>query len=103
MTKDGATAGRIPQVLSVFETRDSRIVSSLGLPFELVRRPELSNTTPKSRRSVVTSSGFRHPTKRARQMLYCAQMGWLGPSTSLPEDFETWPVVLVVLTLVLSS
>jgi hypothetical protein len=29
-------------------------------------------------------------------MLYWRQMGWLGPSTSLPEDFETWPVVLVV-------
>lgn len=30
-------------------------------------------------------------------MLYCAQMGWLDPSTSLPEDFDTWLVVLDVL------
>jgi hypothetical protein len=29
-------------------------------------------------------------------MLYWRQMGWLGPSTSLPEDVETWLVVLVV-------
>jgi hypothetical protein len=34
-------------------------------------------------------------------MVYCVQMGYLGPSTSLPEDFNTWPVVLVP-TLVLS-
>jgi len=31
-------------------------------------------------------------------MLYCAQMGWLDPSTSPPEDFDTWPVVLAVLS-----
>jgi hypothetical protein len=31
-------------------------------------------------------------------MLYCVQMGWLGPSTSLPEDLDTWPVVLAVLS-----
>ena len=31
-------------------------------------------------------------------MLYCAETGWVIPSKSLPEDFETWPVVLVVLS-----
>jgi hypothetical protein len=36
-------------------------------------------------------------------MLYWRQMGWLGPSTSLPEDVETWLVVLVVPTFVHSS
>ncbi len=36
-------------------------------------------------------------------MVYCAKMGWLGPSTSLPKDFVTWLVVRVVPTLVLSS
>jgi hypothetical protein len=56
------------------------------------------NHAPKGRRSDVTPSDRLHPTKQALQMLYCAQMGWPGPSTSLPEDFDTWLVVLVVLS-----
>jgi hypothetical protein len=31
-------------------------------------------------------------------MLYCAQKGRVASSMCLPEDFETWPVVLVVLS-----
>jgi hypothetical protein len=54
--------------------------------------------TPQTRRSNVTPSARLHPTKQALQMLYCAEMGWPGPSTSLPEDFDTWLVVLVVLS-----
>jgi hypothetical protein len=56
------------------------------------------NHAPKGRRSDVTPCARLHPTKQALQMLYCAQMGWPGPSTSLPEDFDTWLVVLVVLS-----
>src|ERR1019366_4822971 len=46
---------------------------------------------------------FASNLKRRFRMLYWRQMGWLGPSTSLPEDVETWLVVLVVPTFVHSS
>jgi hypothetical protein len=36
-------------------------------------------------------------------MLYCVRWGGWGPSTSLPEDVDTWLVVLVVPTFVHSS
>ena len=29
-------------------------------------------------------------------MVYCAELGRMDPSEFLPEDFETWLVVLVV-------
>jgi hypothetical protein len=29
-------------------------------------------------------------------MVYCAEIGWLDPSKFLPEDFDTWLVVLAV-------
>jgi hypothetical protein len=36
-------------------------------------------------------------------MLYCVRWGGPDPSKFLPEDFDTWLVVLVVPTLVHSS
>src|ERR1700681_454926 len=86
--------------LDVFCRRRPRV--KLGIFFNV--QPHSLNsrnpppTRPKSRHSGVTSSARLHPTKQALQMLYCAQMGWPGPSTSLPEDFDTWLVVLVVLS-----
>lgn len=71
--------------------------SRLGLSMSLEGSGH-PNHAPKGRRSDVTPSDRLHPTKQALQMLYCAQMGWPGPSTSLPEDFDTWLVVLVVLS-----
>jgi hypothetical protein len=35
-------------------------------------------------------------------MVYCVQMGYLGPYV-LPEDFDTWLVVHIAPTLALSS
>src|SRR6266481_4572146 len=78
-------------------SREDRVVTGLrpvGCPWKARTTP----IAPKARRSDVTPSARLHPTKQALQMLYCAQMGWPGPSTSLPEDFDTWLVVLVVLS-----
>jgi hypothetical protein len=62
------------------------------------RVPHPSSPTPKSRGPGVTPSARLRPTKQALPHVILRQMGWLGPSTSLPEDFNTWPVVLVVLS-----
>ena len=56
------------------------------------------NHAPKGRRSDVTPSDPLHPRKEALSDGILSQMGWLGVCTSLPEDFDTWLVVLVVLS-----
>ncbi len=53
---------------------------------------------PQKCRSEVTSHPHLHPSKQALLDGILRQMGWPGPSTSPPEDFETWLLVLVVLS-----
>ena len=60
--------------------------------------PGLANFIPKRCRTGVTPAAGLHPSKQALLHVILRQMGWLGPSTSPPEDFHTWPVVLAVLS-----
>ncbi len=43
-----------------------------------------------------TPSPRLHPSEQALLHGILRQIGWLDPSKFLPEDFDTWPVVLAV-------
>jgi hypothetical protein len=96
-----STGKRQHQDLTIVK-KNCRCTHAGFCPDRRCRAPNPHQINQKCRSEVTPWRGLRL-RKQALSDVILRQMGWLGPSTPPPEVLETWLVVLVVLSSLLSS